>query len=79
MSVMEVRRRDKILKFMSSGDAKAGKLFPAWIEDTEEAIWRDTADVRRRHGTADFLPGNRVVFNLGGNTYRLITVIDYER
>jgi hypothetical protein len=47
---MEVRGRNKILKFMASGDAKAGKLFPAWLQDTEEAEWCNTMDVKRRHG-----------------------------
>jgi mRNA interferase HigB len=79
VSVMEVRRRNKVLKFMASGDAKARKLFPAWLQDTEKAEWHNTMDVKRRHGTADFLRDNRVVFNLGGNTYRIVTVIDYER
>ncbi|MFH1115467.1 MAG: type II toxin-antitoxin system HigB family toxin [Pseudomonadota bacterium] len=76
---MEVLRRNKILKFMASGDAKANRLFPAWLEDTEEAEWHNPMDVKRRHGTADFLQNNRVVFNLGGNTYRIVTAIDYER
>lgn len=67
MSIMEVRRRNKILKFMNSGDAKARKLFPAWLQDTEEAEWHNTPDVRARHPSADFLPGNSVIFNLGGN------------
>ncbi len=76
---MEVRQRKKILEFMSIGDAKARRLFPAWLDDTENAEWRTPSEIRRRHRTADFLPGNRVVFNLGGNDYRLVTVIDYAR
>ncbi len=76
---MEVRQRKKILEFMSAGDAKARRLFPAWLENTENAEWITPSDIRRRHRTADFLPGNRVVFNLGGNDYRLVTVIDYVR
>ena len=76
---MEVRRRKKIVEFMDSGDAKARKLFPAWLEDTETAEWQNSMDIKRRHRTADFLPGNRVIFNLGGNDYRIVTVIDYAR
>ncbi len=64
---------------MSIGDAKARRLFPAWLDDTENAEWRTPSEIRRRHTTADFLPGNRVVFNLGGVDYRLVTVIDYVR
>jgi mRNA interferase HigB len=76
---MEIRRRKKILDFIASGDAKARKLFPAWLEDTEEARWHNTMEVKARHPRADFLPGNRVIFDLGGNNYRIVTEIDYER
>ncbi len=76
---MEVRQRKKILEFIALGDAKARRTFPAWLEDTENAEWRTPSDIKLRHKTADFLPGNRVVFNLGGNNYRLIAVIDYLR
>ncbi len=76
---MEILRRNKILKFMNSGDAKARKLFPAWLQDTDDAEWHNSSAVRARHPSADFLPGNRVIFNLGGNDYRIVTVINYER
>jgi mRNA interferase HigB len=76
---MEVRWRKKILEFVELGDAKARKLFPAWLHDIEEAEWKTPSDIKQRHRTADFLPGNRVVFNLGGNDYRIVTVIDYAR
>ena len=76
---MEVLRRKKILEFMSSGDAKAKRLFPAWLREIESGHWRTPMDVKGRHRTADFLPGNRIVFNLGGNDYRIVMVIDYER
>ncbi|MGC8908792.1 MAG: type II toxin-antitoxin system HigB family toxin [Desulfomonilaceae bacterium] len=67
------------MDFIASGDAKARKLFPAWLEDTEEAQWHNPIEVKARHPRADFLPGNRVIFNLGGNNYRIVTEIDYER
>ncbi|MEW6138254.1 MAG: type II toxin-antitoxin system HigB family toxin [Thermodesulfobacteriota bacterium] len=76
---MEVRGRKKLLEFMMPGDAKARKLFPAWLHDTETAEWKTPSDIKQRHRTADFLPGNRVIFNLGGNQYRIVTVIDYAR
>jgi mRNA interferase HigB len=77
--IKEVRGRKKILDFVNTGDAKAKKLFPAWLHDTETAEWRKPSDVRERHRTADFLPGNRIIFNLGGNTYRIVTAVDYAR
>jgi mRNA interferase HigB len=76
---MEIRGRKKILDYTASGDAKARKLFPAWLKEAEAADWKTPMDIRRTHATADFLPGNRVVFNIGGNDYRLVAAIDYPR
>lgn len=35
------------------------------------------AEVRARFGTADFIAGNRIVFNIKGNTYRLVVQVKY--
>ena len=34
-------------------------------------------DVKRGFSSASFVKGNKVVFNIKGNKYRLVTVIDY--
>jgi mRNA interferase HigB len=49
----------------------------AWYQVVKAADWTCFADVRRRYYSAD-LVGNKVVFNVGGNKYRVIAVIDYE-
>jgi mRNA interferase HigB len=36
-------------------------------------------DIKDRYRTADFVGRDRVVFNIGGNKYRLIVAIDYAR
>jgi mRNA interferase HigB len=76
---MEIRGRKKVLDFMSSGDAKARKLFPGWLTDTEKASWICPSDIRNNNRTVDFLSGNRVVFNIGGNNYRIVVEVDYQR
>jgi len=43
----------------------------------EKATWTGPVDVRKAFGTADFLPGNRVVFDIKGNSYRLVAQIKY--
>jgi mRNA interferase HigB len=48
-----------------------------WYQSVKAANWTCFADVRNTYGTAD-LVGNKVVFNFGGNKYRIIAVIDYE-
>ena len=44
----------------------------------QRATWSGPADVRAVFGSADFLANNRVVFDIKGNTYRLIAQIKYE-
>jgi mRNA interferase HigB len=43
----------------------------------ERAAWSGPSDVRAVFGRADFLAKNRVVFDIKGNTYRLIAQIKY--
>ena len=47
------------------------------------AAWRNLADVRRCYGSADMvLVGSKkpvIVFNVCGNTYRLIVAMHFDR
>lgn len=45
----------------------------------QRAAWRSSAEVKRSYGTASIVSSDRVVFNLKGNDYRLVTAIDYRR
>ena len=57
-------------------DAEA--TLKAWVAEAEAAQWRGPDDIRQRYRSADFLAGNRVVFNIRGNRYRLIVKIHYN-
>lgn len=48
--------------------------FEDWLEKLKHADWVISADTRRTFGSADLLgrSSNRVIFNIGGNNYRLI-------
>lgn len=59
-------------------NAGSEKILRAWYQVVKSADWTCFADVRNTYKTAD-LVDNKVVFNVGGNKYRLITVIDYAR
>ncbi|TVQ07277.1 MAG: type II toxin-antitoxin system HigB family toxin [Leptolyngbya sp. DLM2.Bin27] len=55
-------------------DSKTSLLL--WYKLTVIARWQNLTEVRRVFPTADPV-GNLTVFNIGGNKYRLITLIDY--
>ncbi len=48
----------------------------AWYREVEKEDWASPARVKERYRTASFV-GDRVVFNIKGNTYRLVVRINY--
>ncbi|KAB8125384.1 type II toxin-antitoxin system HigB family toxin [Komagataeibacter medellinensis] len=50
----------------------------AWYNAVSKAEWATTADIREMSRSADFVADNRVIFNIGGNKYRLIVHVSYE-
>ena len=56
-------------------DAESPTL--AWFRETLRADWAKPSDVKAAFGSASILRDGRVVFNLGGNKYRLIVWINY--
>lgn len=55
----------------------AEKALRLWFSIVQRAAWTGPADVRAVFGTADFLAGNRVVFDIKGNSYRLVVQFKY--
>jgi len=49
----------------------------AWYAEAIKAQWATPQNIKTHYKTASFLADNRVVFNLGGNKYRLIVKINY--
>jgi mRNA interferase HigB len=50
----------------------------AWFHEVERANWKGPDDIKRRYRPADFLTGNRVVFNIQGNEYRVVVMVQYQ-
>jgi len=69
--------RQLIEKFIRK-HANSKASLSAWLEDAEEAEWKSPQDIKDRFRSADFLPGNRVVFDIGGNNYRLVVLVRYH-
>ena len=51
----------------------------AWFHEVQRANWRRPADVKRAYANASVIDADRVVFNIKGNSYRLVAAIDYPR
>lgn len=72
---MNIRGYAIVEKFTKK-HADARKPFAYWRELTEAATWLKFEDVKKTFPAADAV-GSCVVFDIGGNKYRLITKINY--
>jgi len=50
-----------------------------WYQTANKAEWRKPNDVKADYPSASIIAGNRMVFNIRGGNYRLITKLNYEK
>ena len=50
----------------------------AWYIEAKKAGWKKPDDIIKQYRSASILRNNRVVFNIKGNNYRLVTSINYS-
>jgi mRNA interferase HigB len=51
----------------------------AWFSEAKAAHWSSPSDVKARYITASILRNSRIVFNIGGNKYRLVVMVRYSQ
>jgi len=61
--------------FWEAGHADAEQPLRAWFAEASTATWKTMTEIKRRYATASVIDAERVVFNIGGNKYRLIVKI----
>ncbi len=56
----------------------AEQSLKAWYDEARAATWASPAEVKARYGNASIVGKNRVVFNIKGNSYRMIVAVAYK-
>ena len=74
---MRVISRRKLREFWERYP-DAEQPLKAWFSEASNAEWNNFAEVRQMYGSADRV-GERIVFNIGGNKYRLVVLADFRR
>ena len=57
---------------------QAEQALLSWYEEAEAASWSNPNELKSQYRNASILTNKRVVFNIHGNTYRLIADIEYR-
>ncbi len=67
----------KALKDYWEKEPSAKAPLQAWHAEAKNAQWSSPADIKAQYRSASILKDGRVVFNIGGNKYRLVVWINY--
>jgi mRNA interferase HigB len=75
---VRVIARPRLANFWKEyGDAE--QPLKAWYQEAKKAPWTAPHDVKRMYGNASVIGNSRIVFNIGGNKYRLVVEFNYRR
>ena len=74
---MRVVSRKQIDDFIRKHpDAKSS--LESWYHETMAASWITSMDIKKRYSSASFLKDNYVIFNIKGNSYRLVIKVSFK-
>lgn len=74
---MRVHSLKTLREFWENHTDAEGAL-KGWFKTVEKEIWNSFHEVKQTFGSADVIRGNRAVFNIKGNKYRLIVKVNYD-
>jgi mRNA interferase HigB len=68
----------KTLKEYSNEFHQAEQALFSWYDEASLAEWNSPAELKAQYRNASILNSKRVVFNIHGNSFRLIVDIEYR-
>lgn len=74
-ATLRVIARSTLRDFWEAGHADAEQPLRAWFSEARTATWAGMADIKLRYPHASVVDAERVVFNIGGNKYRLVVKV----
>ncbi|WP_090658713.1 type II toxin-antitoxin system HigB family toxin [Parafilimonas terrae] len=68
----------KILREFWEKHGDCEQQLKAWYHEALKAEWSNLNEIKAEYPAASIIGSNRIVFNIKGNTYRLIVKINYD-
>ena len=68
----------RTLQQLCQARPEAEQALKSWYVTTRAAHWTSSADVKTCYVSALIIANDRIIFNIHGNRYRLITAVDYQ-
>lgn len=57
----------------------AEQYLKTWFDTAMNSDWKSPSDVKQTYANASILKEGRIVFNIKGNSYRLVVKINFEK
>lgn len=67
-----------ILNDFKEKHADARSKLESWEAEVEDSQWNTPHDIKAKYPKASLLKNQQVVFDICGNKYRLLTVVNYK-
>ena len=75
--VLRIIAKRTLREFWAEYPDSQGQL-EAWYREVLSADWENPQQLKQQYGNASILKNSRAVFNICGNTYRMIVSINYS-
>lgn len=72
---MRILSHSTLRAFWEGGNALSAGPLKAWYAEVSQADWAGMADIKKRYPSVSVIDSERVVFNIHGNTYRLVVKV----
>ncbi|HEY3371645.1 MAG TPA: type II toxin-antitoxin system HigB family toxin [Prolixibacteraceae bacterium] len=59
--------------------ADSEQYLKTWFETAMSSDWRTPVDVKKTFANASILKDSRIIFDIKGNTYRLVAKFNFEK
>lgn len=67
------------LKIFWGKHADSEQYLKTWYDTAMNTAWKNPIDVKETYANASILKDSRIVFNIKGNSYRLVIKFNFEK
>lgn len=75
---MVIISKAKIIEFYTI-EPKATEALLQWYNITLKSDWSNFHDIKQTFNSVDNVGNDRYIFNIGGNKYRIVTMIHFNK
>lgn len=76
--MMRIISRHRLVEFWEL-HPDAEQPLRAWYAEAKKASWNSPAEIKATYRSVSILADNRAIFNIKGNTYRLVVIVEYSQ